>query len=150
MTTAQAHAAEQPLQVHSRFASADVNPRDILFFPDGLPGYESVHEFVLLDMPEQAPLKVLHAVNAAEPSFLVIDPKAVLAAYRCELGAPDRLRLGVTDDTRLVWLAIVMAGESGDVSVNLRAPIVINPAGMTGRQVMPNACVYPLRYPVGR
>jgi flagellar assembly factor FliW len=150
MTTVQAQTAEQPLRVHSRFVAADVNPRDILFFADGLPGYESVREFVLLDMPEQAPLKVLHAVNADEPSFLVIDPKAVLPTYRCELGASDRLRLGTSEDGGLVWLAIVMVGAQGEVSVNLRAPIVINPAQMTGRQVMPNACVYPLRYVIGQ
>jgi flagellar assembly factor FliW len=150
MTTVQAQAAEQPLHVQSRFAAAEVNPRDILFFADGLPGYESVHEFVLLDVPGQAPLKVLHAVNGAQPCFLVIDPKAVLATYRCELGASDRLRLGVADDSGLVWLAIVMVEANEDVSVNLRAPIVLNPARMTGRQVMPNACVYPLRHIIGR
>jgi flagellar assembly factor FliW len=150
MTTVQAQAAEQPLHVQSKFVTTDVNPRDIVRFADGLPGYETVHEFVLLDVPGQAPLKVLHAVNGGEPSFLVIDPKAVLSTYRCELGAPDRLRLGAADDSGLVWLAIVMVGGNGDVSINLRAPIVINPARMTGRQVMPNACVYPLRYVVGR
>jgi flagellar assembly factor FliW len=150
MTTVQAQAAEQPLQVHSRFGDAEVNPRDVLYFADGLPGYESVHEFVLLDVPEQAPLKLLHAVNSAEPCFLVIDPKAILPSYRCELGASDRHRLGAADDSGLVWLAIVMVEENAQVSINLRAPIVLNPASMSGRQVMPNACVYPLRYRVGQ
>jgi len=149
MTTAQAQTVE-PLHVESRFAAADVNPRDIVRFPDGLPGYEAVREFVLLDVPEQAPLKLLHVVNGAEPCFLVIDPRAVLPTYRFELGASDRLRLGVAEDTDLLWLAIVMVDAHGEVSVNLRAPIVINPARMTGRQVMPNACVYPLRYVIGR
>ena len=149
MTTAQAQAAE-PLHVESRFATADVNPRDIVRFPDGLPGYESVREFVLLDVPEQAPLKLLHVVNGAEPCFLVIDPKAVLPTYRAELGASDRHRLGAAEDTDLLWLAIVMVDEQGELAVNLRAPIVINPARMTGRQVMPNATVYPLRYVIGQ
>ena len=45
-------------------------------------------------------------------------------------------------------VVIVQAG--GEVTVNLRAPIVINPERMLGRQVMPNACVYPLHYVVER
>jgi flagellar assembly factor FliW len=146
----QAQQSDARLSVRSRFATAEVNPRDVLLFPDGLPGYETVREFVLLDIPEQAPLKVLHAVNGSEPCFLVVDPTAVLPGYRCELGASDRVRLGVDADAGLVWLAIVNVHDNGDVSVNLRAPIVLNPARMTGRQVMPNACVYPLHFAIGQ
>ena len=150
MSTVQAQATAGHLPVRSRFATANVNPRDVLIFPDGLPGYETVREFVLLDIPDQAPLKVLHAVSGPEPCFLVIDPKAVMPSYRCELGASDRFRLGVEDDSGLVWLAVVIVAENGEISINLRAPIVLNPVRMTGRQVMPNACVYPLHYVVGQ
>ena len=150
MTSAPLQTDQQGLEVRSRFATSKVNPRDVLLFPDGLPGYETTKEFVLLDVPEQAPLKVLHAVNGSDTCFLVVDPKAVLPTYRCELGSSDRLRLGTDDDSTLVWLAIVIVSDSGEVAVNLRAPLVINPARMTGRQVMPNACVYPLRYVIGQ
>ena len=149
MTPAPAAPTGARLQVRSRFATAEVDPADVLTFPDGLPGYEMVREFVLLDVPDQAPLKVLHAVSGAEPCFLVVDPTVVLPTYRCELTDADRLRLGAVDDHSLVWLAIVMVGQDGTVAVNLRAPIVINPARMTARQVMPHAAVYPLRHVIG-
>jgi len=147
---AQANVPAERLQVHSRFADTAVNPGDVLMFAEGLPGYESARQFVLLDVPDQAPLKVLHAVNAAEPCFLVVDPKRVLPTYRYELSDTDRQRLGAKDDSALLWLAMVIVDDAGTVAVNLRAPIVINPERMTGRQVMPNACVYPLRYVLGQ
>jgi flagellar assembly factor FliW len=150
MTSAPLQTDQAGLDVRSRFATSKVNPRDVLLFPDGLPGYETTREFVLLDVPDQAPLKVLHAVNGSDTCFLVVDPKAVLPTYRCELGSADRLRLGADDDGALVWLAIVIVSDEGEVAVNLRAPVVINPARMTGRQVMPNACVYPLRHVIGQ
>jgi flagellar assembly factor FliW len=150
MTMAQASVPAERLQVHSRFADTEVNPGDVLMFAEGLPGYESARQFVLLDVPDQAPLKVLHAVNATEPCFLVVDPKSVLATYRYELSDSDRHRLGARDDSALLWLAMVIVDDAGTVAVNLRAPIVINPERMTGRQVMPNACVYPLRYVLGQ
>jgi flagellar assembly factor FliW len=93
-----------------------------------------------------APLKVLHPVGEREPCFLVVDPKHALPSYRCDLAASDGLRLGNVDESTLVWLATVVVDDAGVVAVNLRAPIVIDPVSMTGRQVMPNACVYPLRY----
>lgn len=150
MSHAQMDASLERLQVRSRFADVEVDPRDVVAFPDGLPGYEGCRQFVLLDVPDTAPLKVLHAVGEAEPCFLVIDPTSVLPTYRCEIGAADRLRLGATDQTTLVWLAIVIVQAGGQVSVNLRAPIVINPGRMIGRQVMPHACVYPLHYVLER
>jgi len=84
MTSTSLQTDEQRLDVRSRFATSKVNPRDVILFPDGLPGYETTKEFVLLDVPEQAPLKVLHAVNGSDTCFLVVDPKAVLPTYRCE------------------------------------------------------------------
>jgi flagellar assembly factor FliW len=150
MTAAPLNAAPATLQVRSQFAQAEVDPRDVVVFPEGLPGYESARTFVLLDVPDQAPLKVLHAVNADEPCFLVVDPRTVLPAYRFDLSASDRQRLGAATDSALLWLAVVLVESDGTVAVNLRAPIVINPERMTGRQVMPNACVYPLRYVLGQ
>ena len=132
--------------VKSRFADVEVAARDVIAFPDGVPGYEGSKAFVLIDLPDMAPLKVLHPVDGNEPCFLVVDPKIVLPAYRCEIGPADRLRLGSAEDVSLVWLVIVIVEDGGEVALNLRAPIVIDPAGMTGRQVMPNACAYPLRH----
>jgi flagellar assembly factor FliW len=111
-----------------------------------LPGFEAHRRFVLLELDDLAPLKVLHAVNGAEPCFLVVDPTHVLPNYRCQINGSDRRRLAASDDRPLVWLAMVMAHDEGQLAVNLRAPIVINPSSMLGRQVMPNACVYPLKY----
>jgi flagellar assembly factor FliW len=72
----------------------------------------------------------------------------VLPEYRCILGGPDKERLGATDDVPLLWLAVVTVQEDGHAAVNLRAPIVINPARMIGFQVMPYDSLYPVRFPL--
>jgi flagellar assembly factor FliW len=146
MKQARVDASADRIRLQSRFADVEVDPKDIITFPDGIPGYEACREFVLLNSTDFAPFTVLHAVNGSEPCFLAVDPKSVLDTYRCELGATDRLRLGVADDTTLLWIAIVSVNENGEVAANLRAPIVVNPERMIGRQVMPNNCVYPLHH----
>ncbi len=125
---------------------AGVEPASIIAFPDGIPGFESCHEFVLVEAPDVAPLRCLQSVSGPGTCFLAIDPTAVLADYRCSLGPADRAKLDAPDGTPLVWLALVMVGADDAVSVNLRAPVVINPARMIGRQVVPNDTIYPLRY----
>ena len=65
------------------------------------------------------------------------------------LGDSDRLKLGATDDAApLLWLALVTVDAGQGPSVNLRAPVVINPARMVGCQVMPHDSLYPLRHPL--
>ena len=115
-------------------------------FPDGSPGFESCRQWVVLAAEDQTPLRRLHAIDGADASFLAVDPRSVVEAYRCELTEADRQRLGADTDTPLVWLALVMAEPSGALTVNLRAPIVINPRTMLGQQVLPLNSVYPLRH----
>jgi flagellar assembly factor FliW len=135
-----------PLRLESRFGALEADPRDIVSFPEGLPGFESAREFVVLSSPDFAPLQCLHAVPGGTPSFLGIDPRLAFPGYRCLLGDRDRLRLGVREEAGLLWLAIVTIASTGSATVNLRAPVVLNPARMIGFQVVPHDALYPLRH----
>lgn len=121
--------------------------RDVVRFPNGLPGFEACRGFVLMASDSLGPLQCLKAVEGPAASFLVIDPRRVLPEYRCELSAADMHRLGVNgaDDT-LLWLVLVTIELDGTITANLRAPVVINPARMLGQQVVPYQCVYPIRH----
>jgi flagellar assembly factor FliW len=136
------------IRVKTRFGEFDADPRDILNFPDGLPGFEQCHRFVVLSSMAMAPLQCLHAVDGPPATFLAIDPRLVLAKYRCTLGPGDLARLGGDEQTVLLWLALVTVGDQGEATVNLRAPVVINPSRMNGFQVVPSNSLYPLRYPL--
>jgi flagellar assembly factor FliW len=120
--------------------------RDAVRFPVGLPGFEACRSFVLMHNDVLGPLQLLKATEGPAASFLVIDPRRVLAEYRCELSQADRLRLGVTDTGALLWLVLVTIELDGTITANLRAPVVINPERMIGQQVVPHDCVYPLRH----
>lgn len=136
------------LRVTTRFGEFDADARDILNFPDGLPGFEQCHRFVVLSSMTMAPLQCLHAVDGLPATFLAVDPRLVLAKYRCVLGPADLARLGADDKTVLLWLGLVAVDGSGAATVNLRAPVVINPSRMTGFQVVPSNSLYPLRHPL--
>lgn len=137
------------ITVETRFGVFEADLRDLVTFPDGLPGFETCRRFVILSSIEMAPIQCLHAVDGAPASFLAIDPRLVLPSYRSVLSQADKLRLGITDESALLWLALLTVADDNSGTVNLRAPIVINPARMTGFQVMPHNSLYPLRYPLG-
>lgn len=123
---------------------------EVIRFPHGLPGFEACRGFVLMIADALGPLQCLKSVEGPHASFLVIDPRRVLPEYRCALSEVDRARLGASEEDTLLWLALVTIELDGTIAVNLRAPIVINPTTMTGHQVVPYQCVYPLRHVVAQ
>lgn len=136
-----------PVAVRPAVAPAAASP-DTIRFPHGLPGFEQCHGFVLMTSDVLGPVQCLKSVEGPAASFLVIDPRRVLADFRCDLSEGDRVRLGADEETTLLWLSLVTIELDGTITVNLRAPIVINPAQMVGHQVVPYHCVYPIRHVV--
>lgn len=128
-------------------ATPTLTPETIRF-PHGLPGFERCRGFVLMTSEGLGPVQCLKAVEGPSASFLVIDPRRVLPDYRCDLSEMDRVRLGVQEHDTLLWLALVAIELDGTITVNLRAPIVINPGAMIGQQVIPHHGVYPIRFVV--
>lgn len=132
--------------VHGPVTAATVNRRHVITFHAGLPGFEASRSFVLMESDGNEGLHYLTSVDGPGASFLAIDPRRVDPNYHCALTESDAQRLGVIGDTALLWLALVMVDLDGTVTVNLRAPVVINPTRMVGQQVIPHNCVYPLRH----
>ena len=123
--------------------------RNAISFPDGIPGFEACRRFVLLAADSIAPLQRLEAIEGPEAAFLGIDPRLVLASYRGRLTEADLRALDADSETTLLWFAIISAEPDGTLVANLRAPIVINPQRMIGRQVLPDDGLYPIRHVLG-
>lgn len=132
--------------LHGPVTAESVKPQHVVTFPGGLPGFEECRSFVLMATDGDAPLHYLKSVDGPGATFLVVDPRNVQPSYRCELTDADARRLGATADTTLVWLALVTIEAGGTVTVNLRAPVVINPALMVGHQVIPHHTSYSVRH----
>ncbi len=136
------------LRVVTPFGERTIEPFDIVNFPEGLPGFERCRQFVVLSSTATSPVKCLHALDGTKASFLAIDPRQVTPGYRCALSAQDRRRLGADAGDALLWLALITLDQDTVASVNLRAPVVINPERMVGFQVIPHDSLYPLRHPL--
>lgn len=142
-------AATAPLRVSTSFGTFEVDEADVLTFPQGVPGFEDSRRFVLIESSAIAPLQCLQAVGGSRPSFVAIDPRRVVADYCCPLGEADDRLLGGASGGPLVWLALVSL-DKGAATVNLRAPVVINPRTMLGCQLVAAESGYPLRHAIAR
>lgn len=118
-----------------------------ILFADGLPGFEGSHRFVLIASPTLEPFTMVKGLDDRGPAFLAIDPREVAPEYDAALDAMDRARLSVDAAQPLVWLAVVSPKPDGSATVNLRAPIVINPSSMRGLQLVRDDARYRLDHP---
>ncbi|OYW02195.1 MAG: hypothetical protein B7X11_03755 [Acidobacteria bacterium 37-65-4] len=126
-----------------------MNP-DVVHFPEGLPGFEACRQYVVVTAPSFEPFCSLQGQGPGAPAFIAIDPRRVVPEFDCTLDPLDqaRLHLSAEDDRNsasLLWLAVVTAGDTG-ATVNLRAPIVINPQAMCGVQLLPSVSEQPLAF----
>lgn len=130
--------------VETRFGVFTGRARDVLTLVEALPGFEDCRRFFLLSSPAIEPLMCLQGIEGARPSFLVVDPRLADPDYRCRLDDLQSRRLAADHVGALLWLAIVRLSDDDDASVNLRAPLVVNPDKMRGMQLLSGHDDYPV------
>jgi flagellar assembly factor FliW len=143
-----AAALESPSgRIQTRFGEFDTLQSQVVTFAEGIPGFEACRRFVLVAAEGLTPLKCLQALDEPQPSFLTADAIAMRPDYRAELKPADRLKLGAAADDLLLWL-VILTIDGHEVTANLKAPVVINPRRMLGRQVVLDEADYPVRWPL--
>jgi flagellar assembly factor FliW len=135
------------MSIETRFGSFPGNGDDVVTMADGLPGFESCQRFVIVTSSALEPFTCLQGLDGARPSFLALDPRFVVNDYTATLNLADRLRLDVQEHDSLLWLGLVQLGDD-EASINLRAPVVINPRRMIGLQVIDAERPYGIDHPL--
>ena len=121
---------------------------EVVTFADGLPGFERFRRFVLVASPAMSPFTLIQGLDDGAPSFVAIDPQLVDRNYATSLDGPDLVRLEAVAGRPLLWLALITPRGDGDATVNLRAPLVINPSTMRGIQFIPPDSPYRIDHPL--
>jgi flagellar assembly factor FliW len=135
--------ANQKLVIESRFGTLTVSPNASLLFPQGLLGFADCRDFALADLPDgkQPQFKALQCLTDANLAFLVAPlPSGSTAIDSDDIQeACDSLSI-TPEDLVVVLIVTVRRDDNGaHVSVNLRAPVLIDTRHRVARQyVLPN------------
>jgi flagellar assembly factor FliW len=122
--------------------AADETPASgILQFPEGLPGFESHTQFILLQDEEVLPIVLLTSVAEPRIHFPVVPVERIRPDYQLRLSEEDRRVLRLSGEpapgANLLCLAILNLGDGRQpASANLFAPIVINLENRIAKQVI--------------
>jgi flagellar assembly factor FliW len=121
----------------TRFGAVEIEPQDVLDFPNGLLGLEDCRQWVLLADTENEALGWLQSATQAQYAFAVVCPRRFVPDYQVRISRGELTPLLLADMREAQVLAIVGKGERG-ITLNLKAPVVINLERRLGRQVITN------------
>lgn len=125
------HRAQMTFIQTRRFGDLHYQDSSVLSFPWGLPGFEHCTRFTLVESADLAPVVFLQSLDLAELCFAAVRVSAIDNGYLLGVTTEDLDRLGLDvssqpDSSEALTLAILCLAESGPLTANLLAPIVVN------------------------
>ncbi len=132
----------------SRFGSFDIKDNKIIDFPWGLPGFEDLHKFIILEVSDTKPIYWLQSTDNKYIALPVIVSFEVLSDYSIYIKEHELEGLYVESKNDLLILNVTVIPEDiKDMTINLAAPIVINVKHGIGKQIIIDAKELPIRFP---
>jgi flagellar assembly factor FliW len=135
----------------TRFGSIEIaDPRIVTMEDGGIMGFSHLKTFVLLIPDEKKPFWWLQSLEDGGVAFIVTDPFKVLADYETDLSPRDAQLLDIKDVEDVAMFCIVTVNKAPQlkITVNLRAPIVVNTKSMVARQIVLERDDYEIRYEI--
>ena len=127
-----------------------LQPESIFEFPEGIPAFDDVRQYVFICNPDISPFVVMKAIDGSELSFLCIDPFLICPDYLPEIGDGDTSLLDLASPSDVLMLSIVtIRDDVHDTTANLQGPIAVNMRNRKGRQIICEGTRYPVRYHIG-
>lgn len=131
------------------FGEIEIEEKQIISFPFGLPGFEQLKEFALLDSG-QYPFYWLQSTSEENVAFIMIDPFILKSDYQVEVLDSEYETIGLSnkEGSALIFTILTIRAGGAMISANLQAPVVINPQKRVGRQFISNNPELEIRYDV--
>lgn len=132
----------------TRFGPLDVESDDVIRFPAGLLGLDGCFDWVFLADVNNGALGWLQSTTHEPIALAVVSPRRFVPDYRARVTRRELAPLALDGADGAVVLVIVSKNERG-ITLNLKAPLIINLKRRVGRQVVTGADE-PLQYELCR
>jgi len=127
----------------------EVPEENVIRFREGIPGFESAREFAMVELENIKPFQYLQSLGAPPIALLVVNPFLFAAAYKFDLSPLQMEELEAERPEDVIVFAVATIPENpAEATINLMAPVLINPKQRIGKQVVLLEGDYPMRHPL--
>ncbi|MAT68073.1 MAG: hypothetical protein CMJ58_00965 [Planctomycetaceae bacterium] len=119
----------------TRFGSLRAVPGDLITFEQGLIGLRDCRRWLLLADAKNPLLGWMQCVDSADVAVGIVAPRRFVPEFQLRVSRKEieSLRLDHLHDAQV---AVIVSRQPDGLSLNLRAPLVINVESRRGRQVI--------------
>ena len=134
------------------FGEVTIDSAKIIHFENGIVGFPELQDFALIhdaDKGDNAGIRWMQSIQ--EPAFAmpVMDPLIVLPTYNPSVDDEVLKPLGNIDfDELLVLTTVTVPKDITAMSVNLKAPLIINVTERKACQIILDSDEYKVKFPV--
>lgn len=127
----------------------EIQEKEVITFPQAIPGFPEEKEFVLLPLDEEGQFIVLQSVGNHQLAFVLSNPFTFFKEYDFTLEdhIVELLELESKEDIQ-VFSILTVQDPFEKTTANLQAPIVINRKKNIAKQVILNEPNYHTKHPL--
>ena len=118
-----------------RFGTCSYSESDIFVFPWGMPGFEELRAFIVIQLETQDSISWLQSLDDLNIALPLGDPWLFFPDYDPQMPGFAKLSLDLQNPEDFTVLAVMVGTDGGPTYMNLMAPIVINLKTRIARQV---------------
>ncbi len=121
-------------------------PGDTLWMPHGMIGFPGLTRYRLLAGAPDTPFFVLESEERSGLRFPLIDPAVARPEYALHLepGRLDEMEIDDPEDA-LVFAVLFAPGNAKEITINLRAPVVVGKKTRVAKQILLDDETLPVR-----
>jgi flagellar assembly factor FliW len=130
----------------TRFGTLTVPPQDELLFDQGLVGLEDCHRWVVLTDSDNPTLGWLQSIEHGHVALGLVSPRRFVPEYQLRVDR-DSLATLQLETVRDAEVVVIASRQPTGLTLNLRAPLVINVDKKLGCQVIAKDA-HPVQFPL--
>lgn len=132
----------------TKLGEIEVNEGKVLLFERGIPGFEHLRRFTIVELEQTKPFCWLTSLEDPTIALPIVNPWLVRVDYSFELGEADRkeLKLESTEDVEVWVIVTIPQNAPKEATVNLLAPIVVNRKKNLAKQLLLEGSEYKLKH----
>jgi flagellar assembly factor FliW len=140
----------EKMKITTRFhGTKEYEEKDIITFSKGIPGFENLKKFILFPVEENEVFNVLQSIEDVDMGLIVISPFEIVKDYEFKLEDNLIERLNIREPQQvLVVNTVTLNSKVENITVNLKAPIVINIKEGSGEQLILDTAKYSIKHPL--
>jgi flagellar assembly factor FliW len=127
----------------------EYSAEDILTFKKGLPGFEQLKKYILFPVENNEFFSILQSIEDESIGLVVTSPFEIVKNYEFKLddNLIEKLAIKEPEDV-LVMSTVTLSSMPENITINLKAPIIINIKEKLGEQIILEKEQYKVKHPL--